>query len=176
MPRARGGIGPRIAGFSAALFLAAFFVAHYGMFNFVHGVFVLEVLGKGSGFHTEAMSLRTLYVINVAEAARRGLGPAMLTLAGSHGFSFVLNFLVRREYEQANGGLMLFAPYGRVFILHIAILLGAFAALALGSPVGVLMLLVAGKTALDLFFHLKERSHGGAIPPPGLKRLRRRRA
>lgn len=162
-PRATG-IGTRVAGFAGMLFLSGFFLVHYGLFNFVHGVFVLELLGKGSGFHTEAMNLRTLYVGNVDEAVRRGLGPAILTLVGSHAFSFALNFLGRREYAQANGPLMLFAPYGRVVILHVAILLGAFAALALGSPVGVLALLIAGKTALDLLFHLKERRHGGAIP------------
>lgn len=158
--------GPRrrILAFAGVLFLSGFFMVHYGFFNFIHGVFVVSLLGKGSGFLDGDPGLRMLYVDNVAVAVRRGLGPAMLALIGSHAVSFVANFLVRREYARADIGRLLFGPYGRVGVLHMAILLGAFAALALGSPIGVLALLVAGKTALDLAFHLLERKHDGAIP------------
>jgi hypothetical protein len=49
------------------------------------------------------------------------------------------------------------APYGRIVVLHIAILFGGMATLALGSPVFLLVLLIVGKVFLDLKFH--QRSH-----------------
>ena len=49
------------------------------------------------------------------------------------------------------------APYGRIVVLHIAILFGAFAIMALGSPLFLLVLLIVGKIALDLKLH--RRSH-----------------
>ena len=48
--------------------------------------------------------------------------------------------------------------YGRVFVLHITILGGAFVVGFFGTPFAALVLLVGLKTAIDLFFHLRE--HG----------------
>ena len=49
------------------------------------------------------------------------------------------------------------APYSRVMILHLTILLGAFAAVMLGQSIGTLVVMVALKTAVDLGAHLAER-------------------
>jgi len=57
------------------------------------------------------------------------------------------------------------APYGRVVVLHLAILLGAFATqLSSGDPMIVLILLVIGKIILDVVFH--RRSHRGKSAEP----------
>jgi hypothetical protein len=50
------------------------------------------------------------------------------------------------------------APYSRVVVLHVAIILGGIAAMALGSPLWALLVLVALKVALDLKAHVKEHS------------------
>jgi hypothetical protein len=47
-------------------------------------------------------------------------------------------------------------PYGRVIVLHFTILVGGFGAMALGSPVWALVVLIAVKVALDLRAHLRE--------------------
>jgi hypothetical protein len=49
------------------------------------------------------------------------------------------------------------APYGRIIVLHIAILFGAFVITAFGSPVFLLLLLIAGKIGLDAKLHLRSR-------------------
>ena len=49
------------------------------------------------------------------------------------------------------------APYGRIVVLHLAIIFGAFATMALGSPVYLLAILIVGKIMLDLKFH--NRAH-----------------
>jgi hypothetical protein len=55
----------------------------------------------------------------------------------------------------------MFAPYGRVIVLHLTILFGAFVAALLGAPIGVLIILVVLKTAFDLRLHLRE--HEGTL-------------
>ena len=86
-----------------------------------------------------------------------------LGLAISHGASFVVNYLGRREYLRVSPGRQMFAPYGRLVILHLAIILGAFVSLTIGSPIGALIVLVILKTIVDLTLHLRE--HGIPIGP-----------
>jgi hypothetical protein len=57
----------------------------------------------------------------------------------------------------------MFSPYPRVIILHIAILIGAFIAFALGSNFFVLLLLIIGKTFVDLGLHVAERLRHGHV-------------
>jgi len=49
-------------------------------------------------------------------------------------------------------------PYGRVVVLHVGIILGGIATLALGSPLWALLVLLGMKIGLDLKAHLKEHS------------------
>jgi Family of unknown function (DUF6498) len=161
---------------------AIFFLIHYGIFWVVHGIFVFSLpafasfasggfggFGDGSiqqlvpdgagGFvlgsldPTSSASVRWPDMTAVAWGA--------LGLAISHGSSFVVNDLGRREYLRVSPGRQMFAPYGRLVILHLAILLGAFVSLVIGSPVGALVVLVILKTIVDLTLHLRE--HGVPI-------------
>jgi hypothetical protein len=54
--------------------------------------------------------------------------------------------------------MLMARPYGRVMVLHVTVLIGGFAAMALGSPVWALLLLLALKIGLDLKAHIKEHS------------------
>jgi len=49
-------------------------------------------------------------------------------------------------------------PYLRVVVLHVGILVGGFAAMALGSPLWALVVLLAMKIGLDWKAHVKEHS------------------
>jgi hypothetical protein len=60
-------------------------------------------------------------------------------LAISHTASFVINFVGRGEYRRVSAARQMFAPYGRLVILHLTILFGAFVSLAIGSPAGAVM-------------------------------------
>ena len=48
-------------------------------------------------------------------------------------------------------------PYGRLVVLHLAVLFGGWLVLALGSPLAALVLLVGLKTAADVRAHQAER-------------------
>ena len=135
------------------LFIVPFFCVHYGIFTSVHGVFVLSFFGgkKYAG---------GLDVIENALAAARGyeLWPPIAVLAGSHLFSFLWNYFYRGEFRRARLAELMMKPYGRVIVLHVTILLGGLGAMALGSPVWALVLLIALKIGLDLRAHVKEHS------------------
>ena len=49
------------------------------------------------------------------------------------------------------------APYQRIAVLHITVIIGAFLVIKLESPLGLLLALVALKTGMDIMLH--NRSH-----------------
>lgn len=140
-----------------------FFVVHYGMFTLVHGMFVIALFGGrrvgAHGFPTPAFvaSLITEY----------HLWWAVLALAASHTFSFLTNYLGRGEYRTVTLQSLMSRPYGRVVVLHLAIIGGGFLLVSLGSPVAGVALLVALKIGLDIHAHAREhRSVRGAVRGP----------
>jgi Family of unknown function (DUF6498) len=141
------------ATWAGKLFMLPFFCFHYGMFTAIHGVFVFSLFGGKS--YGEIHGLWTLDA--AARAVRElDLGFALLALAASHLFSFLWNYLGQGEFRRASLGALMAQPYGRVVVLHLAIIGGGFAAMALGSPVWALLLLIALKVGFDLRAHLKE--------------------
>lgn len=123
------------------LAMSVFFTFHYGLFCLVHGVFVFALLGGSRS------------MVSPGEVLSLFAGPlkwALLALLVSHGFSFFANYLGKGQHLTTSLPEQMFAPYPRLIVLHLAIILGAFAIQALGSPVVLLALLVVGKTILDL--------------------------
>lgn len=142
--------------------MAGFFAFHYGGFWIGHGFFVFLIvgiagagpLGSLMGFDPVGSVARDPHVLLIA-----------LLLLVSHGISFVVNYLGRREYLQTTPMKQMMQPYGRLMILHVTIIFGAFAAIALGQPVALVALLVVLKTGVDLLFHLREHARfAGAAP------------
>ena len=137
------------------LFLVPFFCVHYGMFWFVHGVFVWLALpamfagfGGWDGFAPVGPNVGVVMAMAV---------PLLL----SHGASFVFNWLGGGEYKASTPAAEMAAPYVRVVILHMTIIFGAFAVAFLGAPVWAMVVMVALKTGVDLAAHLAERKRAG---------------
>jgi hypothetical protein len=157
-----------------------FFLVHYGMFWLVHGVFVfaLPTFAGLGGFGAGAVidprldpGFGPVFSDLVGDPIRRTSGPDMtavawgaLGLAISRGASFVVNYVGRREYLRVSPLEQMFAPYGRLLILHLTIILGAFLSLTLGSPVGAIVILVLIKTIVDLGFHVREHASLASRP------------
>lgn len=143
------------------LFLIPFFCVHYGMFTFVHGMFVVSLFGgnKFGGFSGATL---------VSAVRGVGLTWPVAALVASHGFSFFHNYLGGGEYQRVFLPQLMFRPYGRIVVLHLTVLLGGFLVMALGAPVAAIVLLVGLKTAIDLGAHLRERvKFGDRNPEPG---------
>jgi hypothetical protein len=131
--------------------MVPFFAVHYGVFWIGHGVFVFALPGiaaatGGPGVSGGFGTIEPLVVI-----------PGAIALAASHLVSFVTNFLGRQEYRHTTVSAQMMAPYARVFVLHLTIVLGAFLIASLGTPLAALALMVVLKTAIDLALHLRER-------------------
>lgn len=163
--------------------LAIFFLIHYGIFWLVHGIFVFALpafIGTG-GFQCVAgqpvFPSGTPGGFPGADVCTSGpfgdivwsnVWIAALALFLSHGASFLFNYIGRGEYITASPTRQMGAPYGRVVVLHLTILFGAFAVAFLGSPVGALLILVILKTAFDLGLHLRQHRSAALPLPPGV--------
>jgi hypothetical protein len=157
---------------------ALFFLVHYGLFWFVHGIFVLVALPLFAGPRGDVGVSRLEFDLAFGVAGpdligvRANLDLVLLgavALAISHGVAFVFDFLGRKEYLRVSPQVQAGAPYARLVVLHMTIILGAFLSAALGAPLGALLVLVGLKTALDLALHLREhrsltRGAGGSEP------------
>jgi hypothetical protein len=144
---------------------AGFFAVHYGGFWVGHGIFVFIIVGIatngplgfffGSGFPFGGG----------IPAPGVDRGPQILLIALllflSHGVSFLFNYMGRKEYLNTTPMKQMFQPYGRLIILHVTIIFGAFLVIGLGQPVLLVALLVVLKTCVDLVFHLREHSRAG---------------
>lgn len=143
-----------VASWGLKLFMVPFFCFHYGMFTAIHGVFVLGLFG-GRQYNTSGLD-----VLDPAMRAASDwkLWLPLLALLASHLFSFFYNYLYRGEFRRASVQALMMKPYVRVVILHVTILFGGFGAMALGSPLWALLLLIAIKITVDVKAHLKEHT------------------
>lgn len=136
------------------VFAIGFFCFHYGVFTGVHGVFVIALFGGGAdklgGLPTVASVLKMLGGYHLWYAA------AALVL--SHASSFAWNYLGKGEYRRATITQLMARPYGRVVVLHVAIIAGGFLVMGLKSPIAALLLLIALKIGMDIRAHLREHA------------------
>ena len=63
-------------------------------------------------------------------------------------------------------GERLNAPYSRVMVLHVTIVLGAFAITFVGAPIAALVVMVVVNLGIDLAAHLREHDREKPRPEP----------
>ncbi|GAA2738074.1 hypothetical protein GCM10009867_27840 [Pedococcus aerophilus] len=159
----------QFAGPLARIFVTGFFAVHYGIFTLVHGVFTF-ILARQSG---TSGSIRSFALV-------------FLVLLLSHGLSTAIHWFARGERRE--NGLMstMKQPYGRILVLHVAVIgsfflvlgplaTGGSASLLPGGPLDTApaspsvlpgVLLIALKTVLDAVLHLRAHrtSRTGQVP------------
>ena len=125
--------------------IAAFFTFHFGLFTFVHGVFSFTLARLTGGFTGEP---RTWLIV-------------LLAITASHLISLGFNWFGQGERNAATVRKAMAMPYPRMVVLHLSVLAAWFLLLGLPNvatdavvPVAILCVL---KTALDVWFHLRER-------------------
>jgi hypothetical protein len=137
-----------VVGKWAALFYAPFFIGHFGGFMAVHLIFVFALFvnpGESDDLSVTAMAFLTIW-------------PAIISLFISHGFSFLMNFLGKKEYLHKTVKQQMSEPYKRIIIMHVTILFGGFMVMALSNTLAPLILLIGLKLIIDLYAHHQEHS------------------
>jgi hypothetical protein len=120
-----------------------FFIVHYSGFMVGHGFFIFALFSP--------VSIKMSTVI---------LGLVSLTI--SHGVSFVTNFIGHKEYEKLTISQQMLAPYRRIFVMHITIMLCALLLSLFSRPLVTMLILVFLKIAIDIVAHIREHSRLGA--------------
>lgn len=160
-------------GFGRAI-IAVWFVFHYGIFWVGHGIFVFALpsfLWAGGSTSCDGFPVFPELPIDSATCTSSPFGEvnwsnvtiAAVALFLSHGASFFLNYIGKSQYLTTSAMRQMFAPYSRVVVLHLTILVGAFAVAIIGAPIGALLVLVVVKTVFDLNLHL--RTHAETTSP-----------
>ena len=138
-------------------FIGPFFVVHYGMFCFVHGVFV-SVFAK-MGANPSDIDFPTPWGL-IQEALNSGnsMPTFVLAIIAVQIFLFFQDFILRGEYRETSIEKEMQAPYGRIIILHIGIFAGAFAMAAIGEPMWGILALILLRALRGVFLTVRRRS------------------
>ncbi len=135
----------------AAVPVSAFFFFHYGIFCFVHGIFVWSLFGPQeivTGGHTGFFG----FPISIAFlGSLPGLKWAFLLLLAAHGGLFLL-WLAAGEWRSTNVISEFKKPYIRIVLLHITILAAGMPVMLLGSPIWGVVILALLKSGLEIYF------------------------
>lgn len=145
----------------AAIPMGAFFCFHYGMFCTVHGVFVNVLFNKGAQGDGDAFALVHILLTTPT------LATCVLLLALSHGWSFVAHVLgTPAEARESDLRKIMMRPYARMIVMHVAILAGGFAVMALDTPMATLIVLIVLKIGIDLGLHNRANLPRAETPAP----------
>lgn len=140
---------------AARIPLALFFCVHYGIFWAVHGVFTFLLAASfGSGAPGDPFA----GVGSPKEEAASFLGGdvfwtfglGVLALVAIHAVGFWRDWIRSDLRRTATPSEEMFRPYGRLIVLHVTILLGAFGLASVGAPAWTMLLLCVGKMAIEL--------------------------
>ena len=137
--------------------LSNFFIMHYGLFTLVHGVFALVA---GLLFVAPATPGGTWSGLDWLSFAGAGLG-----LAAIH-FSDYLRWRAVAGWNEGSADGQMFAPYGRIIVMHLTVLGGAFILAASHAPVAYVALLALLKTFIETGWAMmgqKQMAGGGPM-------------
>jgi Family of unknown function (DUF6498) len=135
--------GPLGVGLGA--FMSVFFVFHYGLFCAVHGTFLMAFIAMSDG----TIANQPPIMMDVWAMFQFGLTSAphidyfIYAIIAFQVLVAIWEFGIKGEWKETNPMAEMFAPYGRIIVLHLAIFGGAFALFVLGQPmIGVLALIL----------------------------------
>lgn len=122
---------------------ALFFMVHYGLFCFGHLVFAMMLAGDfiaadGGG----DVRARTF--------GAPGFPWAVLSLVAIHLVIQVRDWWRVRAWRDASPSFEMAKPYGRIVVLHVTVLIGAWLMLIFNAPAWVVLVLCLAKATIEL--------------------------
>lgn len=126
--------------------LGCFFMFHYGMFCLGHGLFAFilagDMVSTGGRGATAGVWERTF--------GQPDFWWTVLAVAVLHLVLHIRDWWLAGVWRTAHPMTEMFRPYGRIFVLHLTVLGGAWLMNALNAPAFAVLLLCFGKMALEL--------------------------
>lgn len=153
-------------GLFSAAFLIGFFTFHYGIFCLAHGGLLLEFLGA-----EEAMSGPDDIVAFIWQLVQTALtfGAHMdwiLAMIAAWHAMMLAEYVWRGEWKGADPQHEMFAPYGRIVLLHMGVFVVGGALQFLGDPmIGVIALVVA-RALWGLHMNMRPRKPAASVAEP----------
>ena len=135
--------------------LAPFFMLHYGMFCYGHGSFIVSLFGKEAAANASGDLLGTMQLMLSSPVMMAALGALSLLQL----FNW-LNSIRQKGFGSEGAAVLMVSPYRRIVVLHLTILCGGFALMALDEPTVGLILLIAIKTVADALQWRKNKQLG----------------
>ena len=133
--------------------LSSFFVLHYGIFTIVHGVFAFLVGGVIENPDPEG-------TFAAFWAERGAFGLAVAAVFAIQLVDLVM-WLSRGGWNEITAEQQMIQPYGRIFILHLTVIGGAFVLVTTGAPASYILLLAVLKTLVDAWWAFMQDRPGG---------------
>lgn len=131
-------------GFLAGLGLCVFFVFHYGLFCLVHGTFLVGFAAFAEPQEPGSLPMGDLFgIFQFGLNSGLHVDWMLYAIALFQILVFVWEFLIKGGWKDTNPMAEMFAPYGRIIVLHFALFVGAGALFILNQPmIGVLGLIL----------------------------------
>ncbi|MBI1252340.1 MAG: hypothetical protein GC189_12815 [Alphaproteobacteria bacterium] len=127
-----------LADLIGAAALTAFFCVHYGMFCLGHGAFLISMFSEADPAYSVFRIDSALF--DLVDNDNFFIGVA--AMAAWQAIQLAL-FITRGEFRRVRLQTMMGEPYGRIILLHLTIIFGGMAVMALGwPPAGVIFLAV----------------------------------
>ncbi len=142
-------------GLIAMLFVGPFFVFHYGMFCFVHGVFVHVFATMNTGGSPDFLG--PIRLIQSALNSAPHMTLFIMAIIALQAFLFVRDFLMRGQYRETTIQEEMMAPYGRIIVLHFGLFVGMAAMIALGQPMLGILALILLRAVWGIFLTMRRR-------------------
>lgn len=139
-------LGGMLNKLGAAVF-GVFFTFHYGLFCFVHGMFVVVLFGGSARNPNSMFDLATVARDLFAQEPNLLIGFASIV---AWQLIVLARFVLSGEAKRTNPTALMVTPYPRIIVLHIAILGGGFLLMLLDQPLAGLVVLALLKMAFDM--------------------------
>jgi len=133
--------------------ITIFFVVHYGIFCFVHGIFIVGLVtySQIESFDNIA-GAEILSTVSSFASVTFTIG--VISMFISIGWDVVKNYILNEEHKKWKASKAMSYPYAHIVVVHVAIFAGAFGAVLLGAPLALLIALIIGKTLIE--FRMKQ--------------------
>ena len=128
-------------GLGGRTLLALFFVVHYGLFCLGHGFFTSVLLADRSADWPALWS---------GVFAERDFRLAILGMVAVQMILLVKDWLLPRQWRRSGPREEMIRPYGRILILHMTVIVGAWVAGGAEAPTAVVLVLCLVKAVAEI--------------------------